>query len=152
MDLPVCSCHVTYAFQSESTLRFRACFEQEVPWHPGNYWVWIRSERRTWHDKNIESNASYRKYSEHSSIIWPVWPNGWAFVYELSGSGFKYSCSHLKSFLLFTSLTSILFLKFFIVFPYIALFINLYNAFPSLSPFFLFNKKKYFSLTKRVIH
>ena len=38
------------------------------------------------------------KYSEHSSIIWPVWPNGWVFVYELSGSGFESSCSHLKIF------------------------------------------------------
>ena len=36
------------------------------------------------------------KYSEHSSIIWPVWPNGWVFVYELSGSGFESSCSHLN--------------------------------------------------------
>ena len=35
------------------------------------------------------------KYSEQSSIIWPVWPNGWVFVYELSGSGFESSCSHL---------------------------------------------------------
>ena len=36
------------------------------------------------------------KYSEHSSIIWPVWPNGWMFVYELSGSGFEFSSSHLS--------------------------------------------------------
>ena len=36
------------------------------------------------------------KYSEHSSIIWPVWPNGWVFVYELSGSGFESSRSHLN--------------------------------------------------------
>ena len=28
------------------------------------------------------------------SPIWPVWPNGWVFVYELSGSGFESSCSH----------------------------------------------------------
>ena len=35
------------------------------------------------------------KYSEHWLIIWPVWANGWVFVYELSGSGFKSSCSHL---------------------------------------------------------
>ena len=34
------------------------------------------------------------KYSEHSSIIWTVWPNGWVFVYELSGSEFESSCSH----------------------------------------------------------
>ena len=24
------------------------------------------------------------KYSQHSSIIWPVWLNDWLFVYELS--------------------------------------------------------------------
>ena len=29
------------------------------------------------------------KYSQHSSIIWPVWLNGWVFVYELSGCGFE---------------------------------------------------------------
>ena len=35
------------------------------------------------------------KYSENSSIIWPVWPNGWVFVYKLNGSGFESNCSHL---------------------------------------------------------
>ena len=29
-------------------------------------------------------------------IIWLVWPNGWVFVYELSGCGFGSSCSHLN--------------------------------------------------------
>ena len=28
-------------------------------------------------------------YSQQSSIIWPIWLNAWAFVYELSGWGFK---------------------------------------------------------------
>ena len=37
------------------------------------------------------------KYSEHSSIIWSVWPNGRVFVYELSGSGLESSCSHINS-------------------------------------------------------
>ena len=26
-----------------------------LPWHSGNYRVWIHSETRTWHDKNIRS-------------------------------------------------------------------------------------------------
>ena len=30
---------------SHLTFRFRACFEQRVPWHSGNYRVWIHSER-----------------------------------------------------------------------------------------------------------
>ena len=35
------------------------------------------------------------KYSQHSSIIWTVWLNGWVFVYELSGCVFESSWSHL---------------------------------------------------------
>ena len=33
--------------------------------------------------------------NEHSTI-WPVWPNGWVFFYELSGSGFEFSCRKLN--------------------------------------------------------
>ena len=33
----------------------RACLEQGVPWHSDNYIVWVHSETRTWHDKNIQS-------------------------------------------------------------------------------------------------
>ena len=36
------------------------------------------------------------KYSQHSSIIWPVRLNGWAFGYELSGYGFESRYSHLN--------------------------------------------------------
>ena len=40
-------------------IRFRACFEQGLPWHAGNYRVWIHSETRTWHDSNIQSVKGY---------------------------------------------------------------------------------------------
>ena len=45
-----------------SLLNFRlnACFEQEVSWNSGNYRVWIHSKTRTWHDKNIQSNAPHK--------------------------------------------------------------------------------------------
>ena len=36
------------------------------------------------------------KYSQHSSIIWPVWLNGWVFVYKLSGCEFESCCCHLN--------------------------------------------------------
>ena len=39
---------------SHLNFRFRACFEQGVPWHSDNYIVWIHSETRMWHDKNIQ--------------------------------------------------------------------------------------------------
>ena len=40
---------------SHLSFRYRACFEQGVPWRSGNYGVWIHSETWTWHDKNIQS-------------------------------------------------------------------------------------------------
>ena len=39
---------------SHLKLRYHACFEQGVPWHSGNYRVWIHNETSTWHDKNIQ--------------------------------------------------------------------------------------------------
>ena len=44
---------------SHLNFRFRTCFEQGVPWHSGNYRMWIHSEMRTWHDKNIQSGKLY---------------------------------------------------------------------------------------------
>ena len=40
---------------SHLNFRFCACFEQGVPWHSGNYWVWIHSETCTGLDKYIQS-------------------------------------------------------------------------------------------------
>ena len=34
------------------------------------------------------------QYLQHSSTIWPIWLEGWVFVYELKGCGFMSSCSH----------------------------------------------------------
>ena len=39
---------------SHLNFRFRACFQQGVPWHSGIYIVSIHSEMCTWHDKNIQ--------------------------------------------------------------------------------------------------
>ena len=36
------------------------------------------------------------KYSQHSSIIWPVWLNGWPFVYKLNGCWLEFRCCHLN--------------------------------------------------------
>ena len=33
------------------------------------------------------------KYSQHNSIIWLVWLNGWVFLFKLSGCGFESHCS-----------------------------------------------------------
>ena len=52
---------------------------------------WIRDMTRTYREMHRTDD-----YSEYSSIISPVWPNAWVFVYKLSGSGFESSCSHLN--------------------------------------------------------
>ena len=39
---------------SHLNFRFCTCFKQGVPWHSGNYKVWIHSEMHMWHDKNIQ--------------------------------------------------------------------------------------------------
>ena len=36
------------------------------------------------------------KYSQHSTVIWLIWLNGWVLVYELSGCGFESHYSHLN--------------------------------------------------------
>ena len=46
---------------SHLNIRLRACFEQAVHWHSGNYRVWIHLETRRWHGKNIQSNPPYRQ-------------------------------------------------------------------------------------------
>ena len=71
---------------SHLIFRYGACLQQGVPWHSGNCRVWIQMHRQM-HRTD--------KYSQHSSIIWPVWPNGWVFVYELSDCQFESRCSHL---------------------------------------------------------
>ena len=40
-------CHLNF--------RYRPSFEQGVPWHSGNYKVYIHSEKRAWHDTNVQS-------------------------------------------------------------------------------------------------
>ena len=54
---------------SHLNFRYRACFEQGVPWHSYNYRVWMRSKTRTWHDPmNIESNIVHF-YDHQMSIV-----------------------------------------------------------------------------------
>ena len=38
------------------------------------------------------------KYSQHNSIIWSVWEDGWVFVYKRSCCRFQSHCSHLSLF------------------------------------------------------
>ena len=121
----VCPYHVTYAFQRESTLYSCLNDKELLAWNRREIWNMspvavtktsdfapvlskvfldiqgtiecgftlkrVRHMIRTY----SQMHRTY-KYSQHSSIIWPVWLNGWVFVYKLYGCGFESRCSHLK--------------------------------------------------------
>ena len=98
--LTVCCYCVTYAFHSESKLY--SCLNVK------KFLAQNRCDISSWSDSNSYNNIQYYNiitYSEmhhidnssqHSSIIWPVWLNGWVFVCELCNCGFESRCSHLS--------------------------------------------------------
>ena len=119
--MTLCSYHVTYAFQSESTLYSCLNVKELFAWNRHKIWSLsdcsrTRTHSHTTHFLDIQATiecgftvksihdkiGTYSqmqwtdKYSQHSLIIWPVQLNGWVFVYELSGCGFESHCSHLK--------------------------------------------------------
>ena len=65
---------------SHLTFRYPASFEQGSSWHLGNYRVWIHSEVRTWHDKNIQTgpwvkspcNKADENFNEYYYLVYTV--------------------------------------------------------------------------------
>ena len=81
---------------SHLNFNFCACVKQGVPWHSGNYRLRLTLKRVRYMTGTYSQMHCTDKYSQHSSIIWSVWLNGWVFVYELSGCGFEFSCGNLN--------------------------------------------------------
>ena len=88
VDLAVFSYHVTYAFQSESTLY--SCLNVK------ELLAWNRRDIGNLSDCNGTRMHRTDKYSQHSSIIWLVWLNHWMLDYELSGCELESRCCHLN--------------------------------------------------------
>ena len=98
--------HVTYAFQSESTPYSSLNIKELLPWNRHEFWnlsdcngtIQCGFTMKRVRDMIRIYSPMYHtdKYSKHSSIIWPVWLNGWVFVYKLSGYGFESCCSYLN--------------------------------------------------------
>ena len=117
----VCSCHVTWAFQSESTLYSWLNVKELLTQSRCKIWSlsdcnWTRTQnhlvckgtlshlaklqilRLLWARNSLISRQLYsvdslwtRTWNEKM-----FWLNGWVFIYELSGSEFKSSCSQLN--------------------------------------------------------
>ena len=89
--------------RSHSIFRYHTCFEQGVPWHSGKYRVWIHSEMRMWHDKNIQSKARYtwelmeefKSLLNNLPLLW-VTPQKHTFVKQKSRCFLEQNCFSLK--------------------------------------------------------
>ena len=77
-------------------IRYRACFEQGVPWHLRNYRVRIHSKTHTWHDKNIESNAPYRQVLTTQLHLLASLTKSLSLRLGTKWFGFESRCSHLE--------------------------------------------------------
>ena len=86
----VCSCHVTYAFQSEFTLYSFLNVKELLDRSRHRIWSlsdcnWTRAHNHLVHKRTLN----------HLAILANM-ANGWVFVYELSDCGFEPSRSHLS--------------------------------------------------------
>ena len=125
ITLAVCFYHVTYAFQSESTLYI--CLNVKELLARNRRDIWSLSDcngtrtndhlvrkRILNHLANLvrlatQTFGQFKPFGQLGnfgqfgySTIWPiqticpVWPNSWVFVYELWSFGFESRCSHLN--------------------------------------------------------
>ena len=80
---------------SHLNFRYGACFKKGVPWHSDKYECGFTLKHV--HDmiKTYSQMYCTDNHSQHNSIIWPVWLNGWVLVYKLSGCGFESCCSQV---------------------------------------------------------
>ena len=85
VQLQLLKLQISCLFRTRSSLTFRATIECGLTLKR------VRDLIKTYSRMNRTD-----KYAQRRSIIWPVWLNGWVFVYELSGCGFKSSYSHLN--------------------------------------------------------
>ena len=76
---------------SHLNFRYGACFEQGVPWNSDKYECGFTLKHVPDMIKTYSQMHCTDNHSQHSSIIGPVWLNG----YKLSGCGFQSHCSQV---------------------------------------------------------
>ena len=94
--LTVCSCHATYAFQGESTLCSCLNVKERLAQSRREIWslsdcTWTRTQNHLVRKRTLNQHSA-KTDTQPKRTLTPVWPNGWVFVYELSGSGLESRC------------------------------------------------------------
>ena len=123
VHLTLCSYHVMYVYQSESTLNSSLNVKELLAWSWREIWSFSDCKWTRIHDHLVYKGTLNRldKLAKWLSCVvitylcsafgcmflscnvrvseWiqarPVWKNGRVFIYELSACGFESSCSHL---------------------------------------------------------
>ena len=98
----VCSCHVTFTFQSVSTLS--SCLNVKELLAQSRRGIWSLNDCN-W--TRIHNPLVYKRKLNHLTKL-AKFLNGWVFVYELNGCGFESSFSQLNVYTI-----SLLFMKIF---------------------------------------
>ena len=97
--LTACSCHVTYIFQSKSTLYSCLNVMELLAQSMRESWSLSGCNWTRTHNHLIQKRA-LNHLTSLALPVWlntePVWLNGWVLVYQLSGCGFESSYSHLN--------------------------------------------------------
>ena len=87
-----------FSCQSESTL-YR-CLNVKELLARSRREIWRLSDCNwTWTENHLVCKRTLNHLAKLAISLQPVWPNGWVFFYELSGSEFKSSCSHLTNYM-----------------------------------------------------
>ena len=77
-------CHLNF--------RNRTCFEQGVPWHSGNYRVYIYSKTNTWHDVNIQSISFPENIPLGEDVLKSSWRRLQCNIFLSSKNSSKHNC------------------------------------------------------------
>ena len=90
--MTVCSCYVTYLFQSESTLY--TCLNVKELLARSRHHIWSLSDSNwTRTQYHLVRKRTLEEYSRNTR----VWLNKWVFICELSSCGFESSYCHLNA-------------------------------------------------------
>ena len=89
----VCSCHVTYAFQGESTLYSSLNVKKLLARSRREIWSLIDCNWTRTHNHLVHKRTPNHLVFPQPNLVHKQTPNHLVFVYELSSCGFESSCS-----------------------------------------------------------
>ena len=89
-------CSLKFVPCSDLNFRYCPCSKKTCPWPSGKLTMKLQSIQVCDMTKTYSQIHYTDKFSQHSSITWTVWLNGWMFTYKLSCCRFRSCYSNLN--------------------------------------------------------